>query len=141
VYKNRLNNVITMKKSRGGSNLQAGLQGRPLGQPRQRFMVGRYEIRTEPLPGSAHMRRYTVYSKGRRIGATVSLPTESDCLFLENPPSVPALKPFTYYSRGRPKRDASRPNHIAATIEAKDPIVPREDLPDGVPQRGFVEHG
>jgi len=76
---------------------------------RKRFMVGKYEIIAHPVPYSAHMLRYTVFVGGKRIGATVSVPTESDCRFLEKPPIVPPLKIFHLTNRpGRPKK-GSRP--------------------------------
>jgi len=100
--------------------------------PRQRFMIGKYEVRSEPLPGAVHMQRYTVFSRGRRVGTTVSRPTESDCNFLDNPPPVPPLKFFSYKSRGRPKKVASPPSSVVAVLEAKSYTVPREDLPDRV---------
>ena len=49
---------------------------------RRRFKVGKYDIIAHPIPNSAHMLRYTVFVAGKRIGATVSVPTESDCRFL-----------------------------------------------------------
>ena len=102
-------------------------------------MVGKYEIRSEPLPGSIHMRRYTVFSMGLRIGTMVSLPTESDCLYLENPPSVPPLKPYFFHRPGRPKKGVAPPSIIAAVFEAGIHTVPREDLPEGAPFRGLTE--
>ena len=87
------------------------------------------------------MQRYTVFSMGRRIGATVSLPTESDCLFLESPPPVPPLKPYLYYPRGRPKKGVAPPSSITALLETGNHTVPREDMPEGVPLRGLTEPG
>src|SRR5271170_7126024 len=107
-----------MKQPRIGINSRAGQRDWSQGQPRQRFMVGKYEIRSEPLPGSIHMRRYTVFSMGLRIGTMVSLPTESDCLYLENPPSVPPLKPYFFHRPGRPKKGVAPPSIIAAVFEA-----------------------
>ena len=75
---------------------------------RRRFKVGKYDIIANPIPNSAHMLRYTVFVGGKRIGATVSVPTESDCRFLEKPPVVPPLKIFSSYRPGRPKK-GSRP--------------------------------
>jgi hypothetical protein len=47
---------------------------------------------------------------GRRLGALMSVPNESDCRFLENPPSVPPLRIFALTNRpGRPKKGAVRP--------------------------------
>ena len=43
-----------------------------------------------PAAGSMHMLRYTVLLNGKRLGALLSVPTESDCRFLEAPPKVPA---------------------------------------------------
>ena len=57
-----------------------------------------------------HMLRYTVLLNGKRLGALLSAPTESDCRFLEAPPKVPPLKIFSVtYRPGRPKKDAARP--------------------------------
>jgi hypothetical protein len=82
--------------------MQREIPGR---QARSTFMVGKYEIVAQPIPGSAHMLRYTVSLKGTRLGAMASMPTESDCRFLENPPPVPPVKPFqVFYRPGRPKK-------------------------------------
>jgi hypothetical protein len=54
---------------------------------RKRFRVGKYEVIAQPIPNSAHMLRYTVFVGGARIGALLSVPTESDCRFLEAPPT------------------------------------------------------
>jgi hypothetical protein len=97
----------------------------------RRFSVGKYDIIATPIPHSAQMLRYTVYVAGKRIGATVSQPTESDCLFLENPPAVPPLKIFAMAWRpGRPKKDA-----VPRVQEPAAP--PHEELPHGMdlPQR------
>ena len=101
----------------------------------QRFMIGKYEIIARPIPGSAHMLRYTVFVGGRRIGATASVPTESDCRYLERPPVVPPLKPFqVFYRPGRPKKGTS------PQPSAEAPQPPREDIPAGIsipqPRRG-----
>ena len=69
------------------------------------------------------MLRYSVYVGKTRIGATMSVPTESDCLFLEKPPVVPPLKIFSSYRPGRPKK-GSRPQQPAESTQA-----PRESLP------------
>jgi hypothetical protein len=75
---------------------------------RTRFMVGKYEVIAQPILGSAQMLRYTVLLDGKRIGALASMPTESDCRFLESPPPVPPVKPFQiYYRPGRPKKGSS----------------------------------
>jgi len=96
----------------------------------KRFRVGKYEIIARPIPHSAHMLRYTVFLGGTRIGALASMPSESDCRFLEKPPIVPPLKLYsTGYRPGRPK-NGSRPP-VAASEKAPPP--PREDLPDGLP--------
>jgi len=73
------------------------------------FKIGKYDIRAQPASGSAHMLRYTVLLNGRRLGALLSMPTESDCLFLEKPPKVPPLKIFQVtYRPGRPKKGTVR---------------------------------
>ncbi|HEV2431606.1 MAG TPA: hypothetical protein VGT43_08855 [Burkholderiales bacterium] len=90
---------------------------------RRRFKVGKYDIIALPIPNSAHMLRYTVFVGSKRIGATVSVPTESDCRFLEKPPVVPPLKIFSSYRPGRPKK-GSRPQPPADTGHAS-----RESLP------------
>jgi len=98
-------------------------------QSRSRFMVGKYEVIAQPIPGSAHMLRYTVFVKGTRIGAMASVPTESDCRFLENPPPVPPVKPFqVFYRPGRPKK-GSQP---ASTADRALGGTPHEDLPAGL---------
>src|SRR5467141_2796628 len=72
---------------------------------RKRFMVGKYEVVAQPIPYSTHMLRYTVFVGGKRIGALASMPTESDCRFLESPPAVPPVKIFqVVYRPGRPKK-------------------------------------
>jgi hypothetical protein len=78
---------------------------------RTRFMVGKYEVIAQPILGSAQMLRYTVHVNGKRIGALASMPTESDCRFLEAPPPVPPVKPFQiYYRPGRPKKGTAAPS-------------------------------
>ncbi len=71
---------------------------------RRQFKVGAYDVIAQPIPGSSHMLRYIVMLNGKRIGALASFPTESDCRFMEKPPTVPPLKPFVYYRPGRPKK-------------------------------------
>ena len=98
-------------------------------QARQRFMLGKYEIIAQPIAGSAHMLRYTVFVAGRRIGATASMPTESDCRYLERPPVVPPLKPFQVFSRpGRQKKGTTRPQPAAEVHNG----MPRDELPAGI---------
>ena len=98
-------------------------------QQRQRFMIGKYEIIAQPIPGSAHMLRYTVFVGGRRIGATASMPTESDCRYIERPPVVPPLKPFqVFYRPGRPKKGATPPQPVTDVHQG----VPRDDIPAGI---------
>ena len=103
------------------------------------FKVGKYEVIARPLPQSAHMLLYTVYVGKTRIGAMVSMPSESDCRFLESPPPVPPLKIFYVTSRpGRPKKGAVRPAPTPDR-ERKQPGQ-REHLPsdvslDGLPGR------
>jgi len=68
----------------------------------------------QPIPQSAHMLRYTVFVDGIRIGALASVPTESDCRFLEHPPAVPPLKIYSViYRPGRPKKGTVRPTDKA----------------------------
>jgi hypothetical protein len=75
------------------------------------------------------MLRYTVFLKGTRIGAMASVPTESDCRFLENPPPVPPVKPFqVFYRPGRPKK-GSQP---ASAADRALGSTPHEDLPAGL---------
>jgi len=94
----------------------------------KRFRVGKYEVIAQPIPYSAHMLRYTVFVDGKRIGALASVPTESDCLFLEKPPAVPPLKIYSIiYRPGRPKKGSRPP----ATHE-KLPLPPHEELPAGI---------
>ena len=51
-----------------------------------------------------------------RIGALASVPTESDCRFLEHPPAVPPLKIYSViYRPGRPKKGTVRPTDKALT--------------------------
>lgn len=105
---------------------------------REWFAVGKYRVLSEPLPGAMHMRRYSIFSGERRIGRTVSMPTESDCLHLERPRPVPPLKPFFVpYRPGRPKKGATPPTAVAAFSE-RGHTVSREDLPPGVPVREFA---
>jgi hypothetical protein len=74
------------------------------------YRIGKYDIRAQPANGSAQMLRYTVYLEGKRLGALLSVPTESDCRFLESPPKVPPLKIFQVtYRPGRPKKGVPRP--------------------------------
>ncbi len=76
---------------------------------RRQYKLGKYDIVAQPAPGSMHMLRYTVLLNGKRRGALLSAPTESDCRFLEAPPKVPPLKIFSVtYRPGRPKKDAAR---------------------------------
>lgn len=82
---------------------------------RARFTVGKYDVVAEPMPHVRHMLRYIVYLGRTRIGTTVSMPSESDCRFMEKPPVVPPLKTFYVTSRpGRPKK-GSKP--AAAPVE------------------------
>ena len=79
------------------------------------------------------MLRYTVTLAGRRIGATVSFPSESDCRYLENPPVVPPLKPFHGASRpGRPKKGSAPQRPPAPEVRQS---VPSEDLPGALSLR------
>ena len=79
-------------------------------QGRTNFKIGKYDVVGQPIPGSMHMLRYTISAGGRRIGTMVSVPSESDCRYLEKPPAVPPLKPFYVTHRpGRPKKGTARP--------------------------------
>lgn len=94
---------------------------------RKRYMIGKYEIIAQPIPHSAHMLRYSVFVDGTRIGAMASVPSESDCLFLEKPPVVPPLVRYQIvYRPGRPRKDA--PPRAAADA----PPPAREELPHGM---------
>ena len=109
-------------------------------QERKRFMIGKYEIIAQPIPGSAHMLRYTVFVGGRRIGATASMPTESDCRYLERPPVVPPLKPFqVFYRPGRPKKGSTPPQPVIDVHQG----MARDDIPAGIsiPIPGRSEDG
>lgn len=100
---------------------------------RTRFMVGKYEVIAQPLRQSVHMLCYTVFLHKTRIGAMVSVPTESDCQFLEKPPVVPPLKIFYVTHRpGRPKKGAKPP----VVLERNQPGF-REELPPDVPLDGL----
>ena len=80
----------------------------PSPQQRRQFKIGKYDILAQPALGSMHMLRYTVMLNGKRLGAFLSMPTESDCKFLESPPVVPPLKIFqVIYRPGRPKKNAN----------------------------------
>jgi hypothetical protein len=88
---------------------------------RKQYKLGKYDIVAQPAPGSMHMLRYTVLLNGRRLGALLSSPTESDCRFLEAPPKVPPLKIFSVtYRPGRPKKGTVRANGDAES----GPIIP-----------------
>jgi len=70
-----------------------------------------------------------VFLAGRRIGATASMPTESDCRYLERPPVVPPLKPFqVFYRPGRPKKGAQPPSAVD-----RGNGLAHEDLTAGIP--------
>jgi len=72
---------------------------------RKQYKLGKYDIVAQPQLGSAHMLRYTVMLNGRRLGALMSVPNESDCRFMESPPPVPPLRIFALTNRpGRPKK-------------------------------------
>jgi hypothetical protein len=92
----------------------------------RRFSVGKYDIVATPIAHSRHMLRYTVFLEGKRIGALVSVPSESDCRFLEAPPPVPDLVPWkAIYRPGRPRKDAP-------PRSTEPPPPPREELPHGL---------
>jgi len=96
-----------------------------------RFTVGKYDVVGQPLPGSMHMLRYIVSVAGKRIGVMMSVPTESDCRYLEKPPPVPPLKPFqAHYRPGRPKKNAAPPAPALSSEPAR-PRISSGDLPVG----------
>jgi len=103
-----------------------------------RFKVGKYDVIAQPMLGSAQMLRYTVLLNGKRIGALASRPTESDCRFLEHPPSVPPVKPYQiYYRPGRPKKGTpARSGAEPASGQALDELsgashlLPQEKTPE-----------
>ncbi len=104
---------------------------------RGRFMIGKYEVIAEPIPHSMHMLRYTVFVGKTRVGATVSMPSESDCRFLEKPPIVPPLKIFYLTSKpGRPKKSAKPP----VPLERDQPGF-REEIPSDVSLDGLGKAG
>jgi hypothetical protein len=91
-----------------------------------RFSVGEFQVIATPIPHSAHMLRYTVFLDGKRVGAMASVPNESDCRWLHNPPPTPPLAVFQYmYRPGRPKKGA--PPRAPLDVPA-----PREELPHGM---------
>ena len=45
---------------------------------RRNFKIGKYDIVAQPAVGSAHMLRYTILLNGKRLGALLSVPTESE---------------------------------------------------------------
>ena len=97
----------------------------------KRFTVGKYIVVAEPIPHSAHMLRYTVFVGGRRVGATASMPTESDCRYLERPPVVPPLKPFqVFYRPGRPKKGSKPP--VQQENKGYAPAPSLQDIPAGI---------
>ncbi len=104
-------------------------------QVRTRFRIGKYDVVGQPIPGSMHMLRYTISAGGRRIGTMVSVPSESDCRYLEKPPVVPPLKPFYVTHRpGRPKK-GSAPAAASAGNDARQGAAPLDSsigvsLPD-----------
>ena len=94
------------------------------GVERKQYKIGKYDIIAQPVLGSAHMLRYTVMLNGKRLGALMSVPTESDCKFLESPPVVPPLKIFQVsYRPGRPKKNA-QPNNNGADGDSQHATIP-----------------
>ncbi|HEY5898660.1 MAG TPA: hypothetical protein VIV54_13920 [Burkholderiales bacterium] len=91
---------------------------------RKQYKLGKYDIVAQPAAGSMHMLRYTVLLNGKRLGALLSVPSESDCKFLESPPKVPPLKIFSVTFRpGRPKKDAA-PRQNGEAGESSGPVIP-----------------
>ena len=96
-----------------------GLQGRTS------FKIGKYDVVGQPIPGSMHMLRYTISAGGKRIGTMVSVPSESDCRYLEKPPEVPPLKPFYVTHRpGRPKKGSAPAAASSAGNDARQGVAP-----------------
>jgi hypothetical protein len=100
---------------------------------RKQYKIGKYDVIAQPAIGSAHMMRYTILLNGKRLGALLSVPTESDCRFLEQPPPVPPLKTYkVIYRPGRPKKNAVPPpahglsegNHAGRHDEAASVAIP-----------------
>ncbi|MDA1118660.1 MAG: hypothetical protein O2979_11810 [Proteobacteria bacterium] len=92
---------------------------------RKKYKIGKYEIIAQPALGSMHMLRYTVMFDGKRLGALLSMPTESDCRFLESPPVVPPLKIYSVtYRPGRPKKGAPPRSNPNADGESAGPVIP-----------------
>ncbi len=103
---------------------------------RTRFKVGKYDVVAQPMPHSAHMLRYTVFVGGNRVGALVSLPTESDCLFLEKPPVVPPLRKYQLRKgAGRPKKGSRPPAHFDAPQSHPRDAIPSDVSIAGLPGR------
>src|SRR5258708_12362249 len=89
---------------------------------RRQYRLGKYDIVAQPATGSMHMLRYTVFVDGKRVGALLSVPTESDCSFLEAPPKVPPLKVFSVtFRRARPRKG---PPARAGYAQATRPPIP-----------------
>jgi hypothetical protein len=102
----------------------------------RRFTVGKYEIIAAPMANAAHMLRYTVFVGGKRIGAMASVPSESDCQFLENPPETPPLVRFQYvYRPGRPKKGAPPRAQLDAPLPSRDEIPHGMTLPRPTEER------
>jgi len=103
---------------------------------RTQFKVGKYEIIGQPIPHSAHMLRYTVFFEGKRLGAMASVPSESDCRFLENPPIVPPLVTFnTGYRPGRPKKGTPPRTMADAPVPAREELPQDLALPASIDER------
>ena len=91
---------------------------------RRQFKIGKYDIDARPAFGSTQMMCYTVLLKGKRLGALFSMPSESDCRFLESPPKVPPLKVFYVTSRpGRPKKNAPPKTPVPDESPAKEELA------------------
>src|SRR5258705_8087444 len=98
---------------------------------RRQYKLGKYDIVAQPASGSMHMLRYTVLLNGKRLGALLSVPTESDCRFLEAPPAVPPVNIFQVTHRpGRPKKNAT-PTAAQSLSEPAHRGLRPADLPPG----------
>src|SRR5437763_1957687 len=96
---------------------------------RTRLMVGKYEVVAQPIPGAAHMLRYTVFVGKQRIGALVSRPTESDCRFLEKPVTLSQSAAILLYCAEKsgkhlPKDPAARPALLQALMSTCTDVTP-----------------
>ena len=98
---------------------------------RRNFKIGKYDIVAQPAFGSAHMLRYTVLLNGKRLGALLSVPTESDCRFLEAPPAVAARQDLPGDASPGPAEEERHPAAAQALSEPAHRGLRHDDLPPG----------